>query len=241
MNRSHGVLLIPAALAALARPASGAHSTVKIGDPVQTAAQYAEERNDPFTPLTLSWPAPQRAVARILRLQYGDPDKATKKRFLWRDKAPWKRIELEAKGRRFLKQTVEYRASSDRWKDLKRAPLDLSVSRRNEELTAAGDDESKNFLTLNIAHDVAAGRVRPEQARQAYSRMLSFADSGRSIPAMEELLFLPHEAQLLGITAERYQRAREAIAASVQDDPNRPDVPQSHGNESISAADTKED
>jgi hypothetical protein len=64
-----------------------------------------------------------------------------------------------------------------------------SFNARDGELTSSADEEAHNFLRLNLADDVARGRLTPEQARDSYKSIVDFEASGKTSPYLLGLRF----------------------------------------------------
>jgi hypothetical protein len=148
---------------------------------------------------TASWPQGAALAARLMVEQYGPPQWASAGRLEWASAAPWKRIVVRGRGRWFLEQAVGYRVPQDRLKALRDFDRGLQPDLARGELAAFGESEESNLLRLNLADDIALGRMSTEQAGRAHENTLRKSYAGKSSPYLERLLFattLPPEPEL---------------------------------------------
>ena len=89
------------------------------------------------------------------------------------------------------RQTVRYSVPSEKDKALASFSGELVVSGDHKELTVRGDDESRNYLTINLADDIVQGKRGPAGARLFYANVSELRESGKSSPYLERLLFIP--------------------------------------------------
>ena len=129
--------------------------------------------------------------------KYGPPDRVETLRLVWDHRGPWKRIEvwdeLELldfdRASSNIEQTISYPVPDNMRGVLASFHRGLHVSPDGAELSARSSVEERNFLMLNLADEIVKGLLSPKDAREAYSRTLRLADSGKSSPSMERLLF----------------------------------------------------
>lgn len=129
--------------------------------------------------------------------KYGPPDRVETRRMVWEDRGPWKRIAVwdelgfgdSLRSSNNIESAISYAVPQSKLEDLAAFSPGLLVSSNNGEIAVRSRSESRNFLMLNLADDVISGRSTPEQARMTYLRTLRLAESGKSSPAMERLLF----------------------------------------------------
>jgi len=149
------------------------------------------------------WPRIPQMIARQIVEKYGPPEVVSKDKMEWGAHWPWKRIVVSNTPLSPLEQAVEYRVPGNKLADLARYPHGLTVNSGAGELSARGDRESLNRLTLNLAHDIVLGKRTPEQASRFFLRTIDLAVAGKSSPYMERLLFdVPDER------VDRYPAAR---------------------------------
>jgi hypothetical protein len=129
--------------------------------------------------------------------KYGAPDRVETLRLVWEHRGPWKRIsvwdELETldddRASNNIEDTISYAVPDKMRGALASFNRGLYVSRDGAELSARSSDERRNFLMINLADEILKGSLSPNDARDAYARTLRLADSGKSSPSMERLLF----------------------------------------------------
>jgi hypothetical protein len=132
--------------------------------------------------------------------EYGPPEEIESGRLTWYDKGPWARMAVWNQGDYYysgvygtddLEQTVRYSVPSEKDKALASFSGELVVSGDHKELTVRGDDESRNYLTINLADDIVQGKRGPAGARLFYANVSELRESGKSSPYLERLLFIP--------------------------------------------------
>lgn len=150
--------------------------------------------------IILTWPAFSYRLSRLMISKYGQPSEATDHRLVWRDKGPWKwtavyRIapggRLPWKNRGRLEQSVAYRVPAGKLGDLARFDPDIEADAEEGLLTARSDEESANYLALNLADEVLRGRRTPQEAHNFRESVTRQQDTGKSSPYLERLLFVP--------------------------------------------------
>jgi len=145
-----------------------------------------------------NWPnRPKLAAVRMLD-KYGSPNEATEGRLIWHNKGPWKRImvvreEIPHQFPRlhmdFLYQTINYQVPPGRSDELIAFDGSVLVDRTAGHLTARCDLEEANILTLNLAHNIATGRMNVEQARKAFALAETQLLNGQRSPLVNALQF----------------------------------------------------
>ena len=125
-----------------------------------------------------TWRERPRKIAQKLIDQYGAPDEVTSRRLIWHNNGAWKRSEVinEEILHRFpephydsLLRVISYRVPPRAGGDLLRFDGSVVVERTRGELGARGDDESANYLALNLAHEIINGTKSVDQARRFYA------------------------------------------------------------------------
>src|SRR5262249_36521961 len=110
----------------------------------------------------------------------------------WQKTVVYKTAWLHYVGKRdtdYLEQTAADRIPSGKIADLKRFDRRIEVDPVHGLLTARSESEALNFLTLNLAEEIARGRRSVEDAREAYARIERLSKSGKSSAYAEGLLF----------------------------------------------------
>lgn len=195
MNISRAVSTA-AALAALLS-AAGCFSRVKTS-PQADVAGAALDRRELAEATVSHWSAVSRLAARRLMEEYGVPDEVHSGHLVWINNAPWRRtivsnarpmLETDVAGLDVVEQTVNYPLTPKQAVDVAAYDDRVVFNPRAGELSSRADKEEHNFLRLNLADDVANGRLRPEQARDSYASIVTFERAGKTSPYLLGLRF----------------------------------------------------
>lgn len=147
-----------------------------------------------------NWPPRSRALARLLLLKYGRPEIYDGDLLLWDEDGPWEEIEIRPTAPagvpggnpgEVLKQTIFYEVPAGKLDALQRFDPRLEYDPETGLLTSFAENERLNDLALNLADEIVAGKRTPDDARSFYLRTARLAESGKSSPYMEGLLFRP--------------------------------------------------
>lgn len=142
---------------------------------------------------TRAWFDSPRAMAKVLLDRHGPPSLMPPNAASWYGVEPFKRITVHGDSpENYLEEAVGYQAKEGAVARLRELGLGVRVDQIREEISARGNSEALNLLTLNLANDVASGGRTPREAREFYRRTLRLAASGKSSPYMERLLFEPY-------------------------------------------------
>jgi len=150
--------------------------------------------------IILLWPAFSYRLARRMISKYGLPADAGDHALIWRDNGPWKRTVVHRappgggvlqRNRGRLEQSVAYKVPAAKLDALARFDKDLAADEKEGLLTARSDDESLNFLSLNLADEVLRGQRTPRDADAFRKNVLRLRDSGKTSRYLEGLLFYP--------------------------------------------------
>ena len=126
------------------------------------------------------WPPERQALAAHLVAKYGPPQDVSQRQIAWFDNWPWKRTVLYRDGdlhkfpiahRDVLWQTVNYKVAPNRLAAILAYNGSVLIDRTRGEITAHCDSEEDNFLTLNLADNVATGADTVEQARAYHAQV----------------------------------------------------------------------
>jgi len=177
-------------LDAIAHQVRGDHETEEgVGSRVDLAE--AERTID-------DWPAAQRTVGRQILALYGAPNEATATKLSWFRNGAWKRTELSrdsvahnwpAPHSDFLTQTIDYRVPPDSFDDIARFDGSVLLDRTRGEVSARCDSEAANVVSLNMVHEIVAGKRSVEEARRTLEQTKAAYTMGREAPYAERLLF----------------------------------------------------
>lgn len=150
--------------------------------------------------IILLWPAFSYRLARQMISKYGQPAEAGDHSLIWRDNAPWKRTVVHRappgggvlqRNRGRLEQSVAYKVPEAKLGLLSRFDKDIEGDAKAGLLTARSDDESLNYLALNLADEVLRGQRTPRDAEGFRRIVLRLRDAGKTSPYLEKLLFYP--------------------------------------------------
>lgn len=145
------------------------------------------------------WAEPSARVAHRLLDEYGLPDDVTPQRLVWNGRGSWKRTVVWNRAPVYrslddlnvVQQTVDYPLSPDLAARLLAFRGSLVVDLQRGELSSRAQREEVNYLTLNLADDIARERKTVEEAQASYRKILALEVSGKSSPYMSGLLFGP--------------------------------------------------
>ena len=139
------------------------------------------------------WLGGPRAAVRLMQERYGPPHALAPGTATWHERGPWKRITVRGdEPLSYLEQTVGYHVPFEAVERLVEFDHGLRFDRVHSELTAASNDEALNFLALNLANEVSAGKRGPGDAGDFYVKTARLAAAGKSSPYLEKLMFDPY-------------------------------------------------
>lgn len=140
-----------------------------------------------------TWYEAPRQMARLMTERYGPPSALGTDDATWHERGPWKRIVVHGDSPdSCLEQVVAYWVSPEAGASLREFGHGVQFDYAAEEMSTRSNDESLNFLALNLANQIASGSQGAEEARQLYTRTATLALSGKSSPYMQKLLFGPN-------------------------------------------------
>lgn len=151
--------------------------------------------------IIILWPTYSYRLARLMIAKYGQPAEASDNSLVWNGNGQWKKTVVyrdpptrgSAGGGR-LEQSVAYKVWEQRLDALARFDKDIEADPKEGRLTARSDDESDNFLSLNLADEVLAGKRTPKEAAEFRRNAARLRNAGKSSPYCERLLFVPGPA-----------------------------------------------
>jgi hypothetical protein len=137
------------------------------------------------------WPERPRLAARALIEKYGAPDIAGDDSLSWVGNRPWDDtvVRRTAPAGESLQQSIHYPVSLPKLAALRGLGGRIEYDSSSGELSSYSDSEALNFLALNLADEVVAGKRSPEQARESYGRTRELAEAGKSSPYTSGFLF----------------------------------------------------
>ena len=145
---------------------------------------------------TDGWAPAARAAALEMIERYGPPQEISSFELRWDGPSPWRRIVIQNEPQSPLEEVAAYPFPEDKAFALERFPHGLRVYPEEGALGARNRSEALNFLSLNLADDIATGRTTPEDANRIFVRTVRLRESGKSSPYTERLLFKAPEQAL---------------------------------------------
>jgi hypothetical protein len=140
--------------------------------------------------VTQGWPAESRDAAQVVGKKYGEPDEACQSTLTWDRRGPWKRIVVhrEPSPHNFpvphvdvLECITKFRVPPWKVSDLVRFDGSIAVYRTLGEISVRCQDEESNFLAMNLAYDIIAGKRSVDDARRYYAQ--EFLNSRKKAPS----------------------------------------------------------
>jgi hypothetical protein len=148
-----------------------------------------------------SWKPKPAEVARTMIKKYGQPQEVTSNRLVWHRNGPWKFTELvnEEIPHSFpmphtdmLYQSIAYRIEPEDADELIQYDGSIILERTKGEIAARCDKEEANFLAINLAHEIAAGKRSVEDARRFYAESIQvMMKSGKPNEYLQGFRFTP--------------------------------------------------
>lgn len=143
------------------------------------------------------WAPPSAAAGRQLLEEYGTPDDVTPSRLTWYHHGDWKRTVVRNREPVYrspadvavIEQTVDYPLTQAQAIKLLTFSDDLQIDLRRGELSSRSNREELNYLTLNLADEIARGDKSVAEAKTAFIRQLELSAAGKSSPYTGGLLF----------------------------------------------------
>ena len=157
-----------------------------------------------FKVATQGWPAAPRQAAQIVVNKYGDPDEVCHSTLTWDSPGPWKRMvahreqsvhNFPAPHVDLIECFVEFRVPPWKVTDLVRFDGSVVVYRTLGEISARCHDEEANFLAMNLAYDIIAGKRSVDDARRYYAQEFLNYRKKLPTPYMKGLKFEPRSSE----------------------------------------------
>ena len=150
--------------------------------------------------MTSAWhPAAKEAVTFMMN-KYGAPAEMTATRAIWNKTGPWKRTVISAQAVQHnfpmphpdvMEQVIDYRVPPAMFSALAQYDGSVIVERTKGEMSARCDKEGANFLALNLANEIATGKINVEQARRKYGEEIKAMKAGKPTAYTKGLMFTP--------------------------------------------------
>jgi len=195
MRISRGICA--AAALGLLLPVAGCFSRTKTSPQADVKGEALDRRE--VAEATVShWSDVSRLSARRLMEEYGVPDEVHADSLVWNNNGPWRRTVVnnvrpmtadDPVTQDVVSQTVKYDMNRGQSLDVLRFDEHVGFDPATGQLTSSSDREAHNYLRLNLADDVAHGRMRPDQARDSYAGIVKYEQAGKTSPYLLGLRF----------------------------------------------------
>lgn len=147
------------------------------------------------------WNEKSRLAALALLERYGAPDEVHSAHLVWRGRGPWKTTVVRDVPPPYsdaattelgvVEQTLDYPVTPEQAQALAPFGRTLLADPVGGEITARSDAEALNFLRVNLAYEVAQGRLTVEEARRAHARIIALENAGKTTGYTSALRFTP--------------------------------------------------
>lgn len=147
---------------------------------------------------TAAWPKASRDAIKFLTDKYGPPAAVTADLAVWGKTGPWKRTlvfrtetphQFPKPHTDVMQQYIDYKAPPSKYDELAEYDGSVVLERTSGEISARCDKEAANFLALNLADEVATGKLSVEDARKKYGEQIAAMMAKKPAPYTEKLLF----------------------------------------------------
>jgi len=146
------------------------------------------------------WPNRPKLGAMQMLDKYGLPQEATSEKLVWHNQGPYMRINVTKAEHHhdfpkphmdYMEHTIAYQVPADKAEALTKYDGSLTFDRTRGEMSARCDLEGHNILTLNLAHDIAMGKMDADAARKAFGENVVDDAKGKYPPYTTALRFEP--------------------------------------------------
>lgn len=150
--------------------------------------------------MVAGWSQASQEAVQFMTDKYGAPVEMTATMAVWNQTGPWKRtiVYSEAIQHDFpmphpdvMEQFVDYRMPVQMFDEIAAYDGSVIVERTKGEMSARCDKEPANFLALNLANEIAMGRLSVDDARRMYGEQIMMAKAGRMTEYTSGLMFTP--------------------------------------------------
>lgn len=154
-------------------------------------------------PVAQGWPEPARKAAEAVAERYGPPQEQTATLLIWHRNGPWIRTvvhkvgaehDFPAKHSDVLEQSLPYKVPLNFYSALATFNGSVVPDRTRGTLTAYGESEAENVVSLNLARAVVRGELTPEQAREKQVAAAQ-AMKGGTVPEIAAKLTLDQQQE----------------------------------------------
>jgi hypothetical protein len=145
------------------------------------------------------WSNSPAMAARALIEKHGVPDEVHAEDLVWYGAGAWSRTVVRdvdpdaARGEGgdlgMIEQTLDVDLTPSQAADVVAFDPRADYDPEERTLTVRSDREELNTLRMNLAHDVIVGKLSPERARASFQSIVSYEESGKNSPSLQDLQF----------------------------------------------------
>ncbi len=153
--------------------------TASAAPPGQTGNRAAVS-SEVLNRYTSGWSLNSQQAAKAAIEKYGQPTESTPSMLVWRNTSPFKRIVVyrEEINHKFpllhkdvIEHVVDYKVPMSRIEELAKFNGSIVYNRTAGELSARGDNEAMNLISLNLANDIVNNKRQAQDARIEFGRL----------------------------------------------------------------------
>jgi hypothetical protein len=172
-------------------------ATVAWGEEPSKTIQAQVMSADDMSRHMADWPKASRDAAAFMVGKYGPPAAMTSELVVWNKTGPWKRTIIYKKEMPHdfpmahtdvMQQWIDYKAPVDKYDELATYDGSVVLERTSGEMSARCDKEGANFLALNLANEVATGKMTVAEARTKYGEQIKAMMEKKPAPLTEKLM-----------------------------------------------------
>lgn len=151
--------------------------TTEKNSPSLLMAPEDEQRVD--LPDLTGWPEASKKAAKDMESKYGKPNAITPDMLVWNNNGIWLKTIVYKKEMRHdfpkahtdvVEQWINYRVPLNSYDELALYDGSVTANRTNGTISVRCDNESMNFLALNLAYDIFNNNKAVDKARSDYGR-----------------------------------------------------------------------
>ncbi len=176
--------------------AADAEKTSKSAMPMSSVDRGSIEK------MIAAWPERPRLGAQQMLGKYGVPQEATAEKLIWNHPGPYKRITVTMSEDHhdfplphmdYLEVTVDYKIPAGKADEINKFDGSVTFDKTRGEMSARCDLEGHDVLSLNLANDIAIGKLTVEEARKVFGDNVAEDMAGKYPPYTTTLQFKPSE------------------------------------------------
>jgi hypothetical protein len=163
--------------------------------PQDSPAKAAEAVQTPESVIQ-NWPGRSRSTARALIAKYGEPSRFSDNDLVWFKNGPWRKTVVYRNsplgfmhGKDIVEQSIGYAVPEGKIAALKSFDSRIRYDKGNKELSSRAENESLNFLALNLADEIVNDKRNADEARDFYRKTTKLSESGKTSAYTDGFLF----------------------------------------------------